>query len=334
MGYFRHTLLGGSVVLVFSLFMVSIAHPDKFYQIYLAQGLCMGIGSGLLYVPAVAVQAHYWRDRRALAMGIVVSGSSIGGIIFPIMLNHLIKQAPGFGWAVRYSTFVVLGLLVFANLLMSDRPAVRAQDKPKPNIREILTDVPYLLCILGVFFIDWGVPFPYFYLQLFSIEKGIDPNIAFYSLAVMNAAALPGRILPNILADRYGPYNVLIPCTVMCAVLMFCMFAITTVTGMIVFAIFYGFFSGAFLSLFGPCIAILSKDPSEIGVRFGFAYFLTAFGALTGPPIAGALIGSNLIGGPNAWAKPIIFSAVSTLGGLIFVVATRQMLVKKRGNRV
>jgi hypothetical protein len=121
-----------------------------------------------------------------------------------------------------------------------------------------------------------------FYLQLFSIEKGIDPNIAFYSvrmciqlplasltryeqLAVMNAAALPGRILPNILADRYGPYNVLIPCTVMCAVLMFCMFAITTVTGMIVFAIFYGFFSGAFLSLFGPCIAILSKDPSEIG---------------------------------------------------------------------
>lgn len=55
--------------------MVSLADPDKYYQVYLSQGLGMGIGAGLLYLPAVAIQAHHWRARRALAMGIVVTGT-------------------------------------------------------------------------------------------------------------------------------------------------------------------------------------------------------------------------------------------------------------------
>lgn len=54
--------------------MVSLAHPDKYYQVYLSQGVGLGIGAGLLYVPALAVQAHHWRKRRAFAMGVVVTG--------------------------------------------------------------------------------------------------------------------------------------------------------------------------------------------------------------------------------------------------------------------
>ena len=55
--------------------MVSIADHTKYYQLYLSQGLGMGIGAGLIYVPALAVQGHHWRARRALAMGIVVCGT-------------------------------------------------------------------------------------------------------------------------------------------------------------------------------------------------------------------------------------------------------------------
>ncbi|KAJ7496787.1 MFS general substrate transporter [Mycena latifolia] len=329
MGYFRHTVLAGSFVLVSSMFMVSIAHPDRFYQIYLAQGLCMGLGAGMLYVPALAVQAHYWRDRRAVAMGIVVSGTSVGGIIFPIMLNNLFKDS-AFGWGVRDSTFLTLGILVFANLFIKDKPAVRAANRAKSNIRGILTDVPYMLCVLGDFIVVLGILFPYFYLQLFAMERGIDQNLAFYSLAILNAAALPGRLLPNILADRIGPYNVFIPCTAACSVLIFSMLAIQTPAGIIVFAVLFGFFSGAFLSLFGPCIAIITENPHDIGLRFGFAYFVTGFSALTGPPICGALLGASSTG---VWSRPIIFSGVTNLVGVGFYVATRQMLVKLRGKQ-
>jgi len=58
------------------MFMLSLCHMDKFYQLYLAQGLGMGIGAGLLYVPSVAIQAHHWRTHRSFAMGIVASGLS------------------------------------------------------------------------------------------------------------------------------------------------------------------------------------------------------------------------------------------------------------------
>lgn len=68
------------------------------------------------------------------------------------MLNQLFqKPSVGFGWGVRASAFVVLGLLIFANLLMTDRRPVDFDEKPKviPDIKGIMTDVPYLLCIVA-----------------------------------------------------------------------------------------------------------------------------------------------------------------------------------------
>jgi len=64
-------------------------------------------------------------------------------------------------------------------------------------------------------------------------------------VAILNASALAGRIIPNMLADRIGVYNVGIPCMLSSAVLIFAMTAVKNVAGMIVFAILYGFVSGA-----------------------------------------------------------------------------------------
>ncbi len=38
---------------------------------------------GLLYLPGMAVIMQYFQKKRAVAIGIVFTGSSIGGIIFP-----------------------------------------------------------------------------------------------------------------------------------------------------------------------------------------------------------------------------------------------------------
>ncbi|KAF9228324.1 MFS general substrate transporter [Gyrodon lividus] len=335
MGYFRYTNIFGSLLYVFSLFMLSLAHPDKYYQVYLSQGLGLGIGAGLLYVPAVAVQAHHWRKKRAFAMGIVItSGSSVGGVFFPIMLNQLFNGSAGFQWGVRASAFVVLGLLVVANLLMNDNLAVQKRAQPKAPMRTIMSDVPYLLSILAAILIDWGIFFPYFYLQLFAILHGVGANVAFYTcyalqLAVMNAAAIPGRIIPGILADRFGPFNIMLPVLVLNAALVFALFGVTATSSTFVFAILYGFSSGAFLTLCAPCTAALARHPNEIGIRFGVAFSLTGLGALTGAPINGALLGQTF-----PWYKPIIFSGVAVLLGFVCFAVSRQMLVKRRGSQV
>lgn len=64
------------------------------------------------------------------------------------MLNQLFKSSVGFEWGVRTSAFVVLGLLVIANLLISDNPSVK-EDGEKPILKNILTDIPFMLSSFG-----------------------------------------------------------------------------------------------------------------------------------------------------------------------------------------
>ena len=54
--------------------MLSFAHIHSYYQLFLGQGVGLGLGSGLIYMPSMAVQAYYWQKRRAFIMGIVITG--------------------------------------------------------------------------------------------------------------------------------------------------------------------------------------------------------------------------------------------------------------------
>ncbi|VDB99736.1 unnamed protein product [Peniophora sp. CBMAI 1063] len=328
MGYFRHTVLIGSLLYTFSLFMVSLAHPEKYYQIFLSQGLGMGLGSGLIYVPTMAVQSHHWTTRRPAIMGFVFLGNSIGGVIFPIMLNKLFNGSAGFAWGVRASAFIVLGLLLLANVLMHPRNAITSSEKPKPNLASYFTDWPYIFTIAGAFFVLFGLFFPYFYLQLFSVLHGLDNTFAFYTIAILNAAALPGRIVPNLFVPRFGIFNVLAFCSVACFALMFAMFGTTSVASVTVFAILYGFFSGAFFTLITVAVATLAREPSEAGSRLGLAYFLASIGLLVGNPIDGALLGSTF-----PWSRAIIFSGVMSVAGTICVLVARHFVVKRKGTQ-
>lgn len=139
--------------------MLSLADPSKYYQIFLSQGLGIGIGCGMMFLPALSVQAHHWDKYRAMAMGIVLTGSSAGGIVFPIMHNHLFHGSAGFAWGVRASGFLLLALLVAANLLLSTT-APPKRNAPKPKISEVFGNVPYILGSFGCFFVLLGLYFP------------------------------------------------------------------------------------------------------------------------------------------------------------------------------
>lgn len=54
--------------------MLSLAKPHQYYQIFLSQAIGMGIGMGLVIVPALSLPSHYFRRRRAFAMGLVFAG--------------------------------------------------------------------------------------------------------------------------------------------------------------------------------------------------------------------------------------------------------------------
>lgn len=87
MGYL-HTLLAiGTFLIVFGLMMTSLS--TQYYQVLLAQGVCMGLGSGCIFVPSVAIVATYFNRKRSYAIGIAASGSSIGEVVGLLRCKHV-----------------------------------------------------------------------------------------------------------------------------------------------------------------------------------------------------------------------------------------------------
>jgi len=120
----------------------------------------------------------------------------------------------------------------------------------------------------------------------FARVHGVNKNLSSYLISILNAAGIFGRVLPNFLADRMGNFNLVIVASSWTALLIFIWPSATNTGGIIAFAIFYGFFSGAYISLLPGCLTSLSR-PGELGVRMGLAWGVVAIAALTGPPIAG-----------------------------------------------
>ncbi|KAI0311630.1 major facilitator superfamily domain-containing protein [Amylostereum chailletii] len=314
MGYFRHIMLLGSVMFVFCLFMISLSQPQQWYQLFLAQGIGLGLAIGAMYIPALGVVAHHFKRRRSLAMGIIASASSLSGVVHPIMLNNLIHGNTGFRWAVRYSAFMNLGLLAIANLIMRPRLPPRPSSlRHQLTIwRHFLSSPTFVWGTVGTFFLILGMFFPTFYLQLASVVKGVNPSLAFYSLSILNASSAFGRVVPNIAVDRVGVFTLIVPSTLACGVIILSLAGLVNAAGTIVIAILFGFFSGACISLLGPMLAGMSRDASEIGPSIR-------------PPITGVLLTSH-----NVWIRPILFNGIAMCVGAAGL-AYAGFLSKKRG---
>ncbi|KAE9405270.1 MFS general substrate transporter [Gymnopus androsaceus JB14] len=324
LGYFRLLLSGGSFLFVFSSFMLSLVQPQHFYQNFLAQGLGMGIGMGMLFMPSLSIASHYFRRRRALAMGIMLAGGSLGAAIYPIMLNHLFPTV-GFAWAVRAQSFLYLGLLVISNLIMKTR--LPPGGKKSVDMKGIMTDVPYMICTAGSFFVFWGLFVPYFYLQLFCSKHNLPTNIVTYGITILNIMGVVGRTVPNFFADVFGPFNIAIFTAGLTGAFVFMLLASKSVAATVIFAILYGFTSGGFVSVIGPVAASFSKNINEVGTRMGFLTFVSSFAMLTGSPISGALLHAP----QYYWLRPVVFSAVVVLFGCALITISRSMQAKKKG---
>ncbi|KXH65199.1 major facilitator superfamily transporter [Colletotrichum nymphaeae SA-01] len=282
-GYLRFILICGTTMTSLGLFMLSLC--TKYWQILLAQALCVGMGSGLLGLTCVAVIPLYFRKRRMIATGIAATGSSLAGIVYPIMERRLIASI-GFPWAVRVFAFIVTGSLLICIAIMRLRPNLKRRGAlfRLKHFR----DVPYVSFCIAFALMIGSVYIPFFYVDAYAIRLGVDQDTSFYILSAMNAASLLGRLAPNWLADKYGGMTVMLPCCLFSATVLFLFRFATDLPGLVAISIVYGFVSGGMVSLPPATIANLTDDLSEYGTRMGMGYTIASFGALIGNPIGGA----------------------------------------------
>lgn len=76
-GYFRHLILTGSILIVVGTVLQSLC--TKYWQYMLTQGLLVGLGAGCLSIPTVAIPASWFTTKLPIANGIAASGSGLGG---------------------------------------------------------------------------------------------------------------------------------------------------------------------------------------------------------------------------------------------------------------
>lgn len=101
------------------------------------------------------------------------------------------------------------------------------------------------------------------------MSYGMDETLAFYLISIINAASVVGRIVPGVLADRAGVYNIQILFTLLVSIGVLAYWMPSTNNAAIItFALFYGFSSGAFISLFMVCVAMISPI-KRLGERYG-----------------------------------------------------------------
>ncbi|KAL6721383.1 hypothetical protein ACLMJK_000486 [Lecanora helva] len=315
-GLFRPTLFVGSLLQLLGVFMTSLS--TKYWHVFLAQGICTGLGNGFLFCPSLSLLSTYFSKKRSFALGLGACGSATGGLVFPVIFQQLLPKI-GFPWTVRVMGFVILALQ--AVTLAFSKPRLPPRKSGALVEWKAFSELPYTLFAVGMFLNFWGLYFAFYYVGSFGRNiLGITETDSINNLLILNGVGIFGRLIPAQLADRYfGPLNTLIPFAFATGLLLYCWAAVTSKGGLIAFAVMYGLFAAGIQSLFPATLSSLTTDLKKAGVRMGMVFSVISFACLTGPPIAGALIQRRH--GGYLYAQ--IFAGTVLVAGCATLVASR-----------
>ena len=332
-GHLYSLLLLGSSLIVFGMMMLSLA--SEYWHVFLSQGVCVGVGSGLLYVPSLGVLSSAFSTKRAVVIGIATSASSLGkdecsgsslgvglclylgGVVYPIAFRCLQPQI-GFAWATRVIGLVSLS--TFAISFAAMRVAKRQIPRQKPRSlidTRAFSELPFTVYALALFFLYAGFWVPFFYVPSYAkLSLHLSDDLSFYMLAVTNAATLFGRILPAFLTKRMGAIDLFASSSLAGGILVLSWAGIHNLPGFVVFCILYGLLAGIITTLTTVMVPALSPSLNVVGTRLGMAYACSSVGVLVGSPIAAALsdITDGVFLGAQAWSGVTL-----VLGSLLLV---------------
>ncbi|KAK8061788.1 MFS monocarboxylate [Apiospora phragmitis] len=325
-GHLRPLLVAGHGFVVVGLFATSFC--TRYYQLLLAQGVCVGLGCGLLYLPAAAAVGQWFERRRALAVGAQSVGSPVAGVVLPILFSKLLPRV-GFGWATRVIAFILLGLSTVPIVFIKARVAPDPRHRRRAFVDwTYFRDLPMLVFTAAIFCAFLGLWVPFFYVQLYAITFRVS-SVGFspYFVTLLNVGSALGRILPPWIAVYAGLLNTIISMTCLCAAMAFLWMGIANFPGLLVFAVLYGSFQGGLVSMLPSCIVPLTSDMSRLGTRMGTNYLFSGLSVLAGTPIAGVILGR---GGDLAWKGLIAYSGATLAAGSLLLVAALVLHRRKR----
>lgn len=256
-GLYRSMLIVGATLFLIGLF--TLAESKSYYQIFLSQGLCVGLGAGLLYVPCLTLVTRSFKERRALALSIVTCGVGVGGVIYTASFQSLLPQL-GFAWTVRVLAFLAFGVFALSVptlILSSPKPSEAIStaaahnattQHSRPQTRRLfdpqaLVDRAFLVYSMSSFFIFLGYLVPFFFIPSYAqISLNTSRSLSFWALAVSAAASIFGRLCSAYFAKAFGVMATWTSSAAISGMLCLIWIAIDNVAGFLAFCGLYGEF--------------------------------------------------------------------------------------------
>ena len=99
---------------------IGASFATQTWHLFLSQGVCFGWGMGFLFVGSVGIAAQWFTTHRSLANGISAAGSGLGGLMYSLAAQAMIKNI-GLPWAFRILAVLAFVVNTICAMLIRDR---------------------------------------------------------------------------------------------------------------------------------------------------------------------------------------------------------------------
>ncbi len=282
--------------------LLATSFAGSMTTVYLAYGLGIGTGVGLVYAPAIACVQPWFTRRRGLAAGIASSGIGAGTLAVPLIVTAAIAA---FEWRTGLR-LLALGVLVvgLAATLVLRKPAARRTAVPVASgasLREALHDRRFWW-FYGFALLSAPTMFiPFAHVSAAARDLGIDNTRAVSLIGLIGIGSLLGRFAIGALADRLGRTLTLAVMQASIAASYLLWAGAGSYASLAVFAVWFGLSYGAIVSLM-PAICMDMFGSRAVASIVGTLYTGAALGNLLGPVLAGAVFDRTGSYAPVMWA--------------------------------
>ncbi len=315
-------VLVGGTSLGLGYLLASASH--SLWQFTACYGVLIGLcGSAATFVPLLADISRWFEKRRGIAVALCASGNYLAGVIWPTLIEAMIRAH---GWRaahVAIGVLCVVTMLPLAALLRGPTPRRRAgAPVPAANGRAVnlpLGPLQVLLSIAGVACCV-AMAMPQVHIVAYCGDLGYGPASGARMLSLMLAFGIVSRIGSGFIADRLGGVVTLLlgSAAQMAALAMFLLF--DSLTSLYVVSALFGLFQGGLI----PSYAIIVRESfpaSQAGGRVGIILMMTLVGMALGGWMSGAIFDAT--GSYRAaFANGVAWNALNFLIALFLLYRT------------
>jgi MFS family permease len=198
-------------IVVFSVAYASLAlltpHLIRFYLTFFLIGL---VGNGTAYIGYSRAISTWFNRRRGVALSIMLAGSALGAMLLPVLAQAAITHL---GWRTAY---LILGLLAFTvgfpltAAFVRERPVAHQDQNASTELGEsvakALATPAFWIIAATVCLYAISVNGAIAHLSALLTDRGVSTAGAAWSVSIIGATGLIGRLLTGVLLDRFfGP---------------------------------------------------------------------------------------------------------------------------------